>query len=240
MQTRAITSVWQSLALAVVFAVLSLGIGEVAGQSARSTITEIPLNSLDRLEPLNARMEVVTYRGRRAVRLIPGKNPEEESVMALVTGMEFKNGTIEADVAGIPRPGAPPAARGFVGIAFRVQSDPAHFEHLFIRPSNGRADDQLRRNHSVQYQSLPDFPWYRLRKESPGVYESYTDLETGAWTKIRIVVTGNKAQLYVGGASEPCLIVNDLKLGDTHGRIALWSQQTTDAYFSNLRITPAN
>jgi hypothetical protein len=83
---------------------------------------------------------------------------------------------------------------------------------------------------------MPDFPWYRLRKESPGVYESYVDLETGVWTKMKIVVSGTKAQLYVNGAEQPCLIVNDLKLGDPHGQIALWAHATTDGYFSNLTV----
>lgn len=84
-----------------------------------------------------------------------------------------------------------------------------------------RAFRQARgRNHSIQYTSDPDFLWYRLRKENPGVYESYVDLETGAWTKIRIVVQGVKASAYVNSA-EPRLIVKDLKLGESAGQIAL-------------------
>jgi hypothetical protein len=79
-------------------------------------------------------------------------------------------------------PGAPADARGFIGIDFRGQEHGARTESIYLRPTNGRADDQLRRNHSVQYDSVPDFPWFRLRKESPGVYESYTDLEAGEWS----------------------------------------------------------
>jgi hypothetical protein len=90
-----------------------------------------------------------------------------------------------------------------------------------LRFTNGRAEDQLRRNHAAQYVSEPDFPWFRLREESPGVYESYVDIEPKAWTKLKVVVAATKAQLYVNGAAQPCLIVNDLKLGDTHGQIAL-------------------
>ena len=32
------------------------------------------------------------------------------------------------------------------------------------------------------------------RAEHPGVYEAYTDLEAGAWTKIKIEVGGNQGQ----------------------------------------------
>jgi hypothetical protein len=102
--------------------------------------------------------------------------------------------------------------------------------------TNGRANDQLQRNHSSQYVSYPDFPWNRLREENPGVYESYVDLDAGAWTRIKIVVAGIKAQLYVNGAEQPCLIVNDLKLGDSNGQVALWAGSDTEAYFSNLKI----
>ena len=99
-------------------------------------------------------------------------------------------------------------------------------------------EDQLRRNHSVQYQSGPDYPWHRLRDEHPGVYESYADMEAGAWTRMRIEVEGTKARLYVNGASQPCLVVNDLKQGDRAGRIALWAHVTTDAYFGPISVAP--
>jgi hypothetical protein len=99
------------------------------------------------------------------------------------------------------------------------------------------AHDRLCGDHSVQYVSAPDYPWERLRKETPGVYESYADMETGAWTHMKILVSGTRASLYVNGAAQPCLIVNDLKLGDLPGPVALWSQSTTGVYFSNLKIT---
>jgi hypothetical protein len=58
----------------------------------------------------------------------------------------------------------------------------------------------------------------------------------GAWTPIKIVVSGAKAQLYVNGAEQPCLIVNDLKLGETQGQIALWIGGGTEAYFSKVTV----
>ncbi|MGB0034081.1 MAG: hypothetical protein WBP79_01245, partial [Candidatus Acidiferrales bacterium] len=129
-----------------------------------------------------------------------------------------------------------PDIRGFIGIAFRVASHGSQFECFYLRMTNGRADDQIMRNHSVQYISAPDFPWRRLREENPGKYESYVDLEPGAWTKVKIVVSGTKASLYVNGAAQPCLIVNDLKLGESRGQIALWVAVDTDAYFSNVTV----
>ena len=125
-------------------------------------------------------------------------------------------------------------------MAFRVGSDAARFEYFYLRPTNGRADDQVRRNHSVQYASHPDYPWQRLRKEEPEKYESYVDLEPGVWTKMRIVVSGRTAKLYVNSAAQPGLIVNDLKLGsgEAGGGIALWIGPGTVGHFANLTITP--
>jgi hypothetical protein len=124
-----------------------------------------------------------------------------------------------------------------VGIAFRVAADPSKYECFYIRPTNGRADDQLRRNHSTQYISMPDYPWFKLRKESPGQYESYVDVVPGEWTKIKVEVDGSKARLYVNDSPQPVLIVNDLKLGDSKGSVALWIGLGTEAYFTKLRIS---
>jgi hypothetical protein len=192
------------------------------GQGLKTSPATLRLDSVQGLEVVDGTAEVATYRGRRAVRLLPlPGHPADDSPMAIVTGTDFRDGTIEVDVAGSPATGTDPGNRGFIGLAFRVQDHGSRAEYFYLRPSNGRADDQLRRNLSKQYQSAPDFPWNRLRKENPGLYESYADLEPGVWTKMKIVVSGTKAQLFVNGAAQPCLLVNDLKLGETHGQIAL-------------------
>jgi len=199
------------------------------GQSSPHTIA---LNSIDGLKPVHVKTDVSEFHGRKAVHVIA---PGNDSGVVLLPE-SLANGTVEIEVAGQPSPGSDPGARGFIGLAFRVQSDNQHYECFYIRPTNGRADDQLRRNHSTQYTSEPDYPWYRLRKEFPGVYESYVDLEPATWTHLRIVADGKKAQLYVNHAAQPCLIVNDLK-GAASGAIALWVGSGTDGYFSNLRLT---
>ena len=198
-----------------------------------------PLETSSDLEMINLQSERVIYRGRTALRLLEQDMTSDEQSIAIFPDSNFKDGMIEIQVAGSPRADAPAEMRGFVGIAFRVGPHGERFEYFYIRPSNGRADDQLRRNHSTQYCSHPDYPWFRLREESPGVYESYTDLVVGEWTKIKIAVSGVRAQLYVNGAEQPCLIVNDLKLGETRGQIALWVGAGTEAYFSELVVTPS-
>jgi hypothetical protein len=231
------------LTFAVFFAgvfVLVAHLASVHGSRKPSTPTIVyRLDATDGLEPINTTAQVVDYRGRRALHLAPvqAQVTGRGSMIALVAGTDFQNGTIEVDVAGVPIPSMDPEARGFIGVVFRSQPHAAKAENIYLRPTNGRAGDQLRRNHSVQYESLPDFPWDRLRKEQPGVYESYTDLDPGAWTRMKIEVEGRRAKLYVNRAEQPCLIVKDLKLGDSRGQIGLWAFVATDAYFSNLAVT---
>ena len=50
------------------------------------------------------------------------------------------------------------------------------------------------------------------------------------------MVSGTKARLYVNDSDQPCLIVNDLKLGERRGQIGLWAHVATDSYFSNLTV----
>ena len=191
--------------------------------------------TVDQLTPHNVSLSAVTYEGRKAVRLTETGPVENGAAYAIVKNVSFRDGTIEAELAGKPAAGAPPEARGFIGIAFRLAGN--KYEYIYLRPTNGRADDQVRRNHSVQYGSFPDYDFARMRQESPEKYESYVDLQPGVWTKIRIEVEGRTARLYVHDAEQPCLIVNDLKLEPREGAMALWIGPGTEAYFSDLKVT---
>lgn len=160
--------------------------------------------------------------------------------LAVIDALEFVDGTIEAEIAGAPLSGVFEGARGFVGIAFRVQPDLRTYDAFYLRPTHGRADDQVRRNHAVQYISHPDWPWFRLRKETPEKYESYVDLLPGTWTKVKIEVRGTQGRLYVHDQPQPTLVVNDLKSGASgRGAVALWLDIGTEAHFRNLTVAPS-
>jgi hypothetical protein len=205
--------------------------------------TTIPLDKPGEMQPRNVKTEQVTYRGRKALRVADAApaNVADGIQLVILNQTQFQDGVIEIELAGEPGANAGGGARGFVGVAFRVNLDPtkdtAKYECFYLRPTNGRADDQVRRNRSTQYISYPDFPWQRLRKEFPEKYESYVDLVSGEWTKVKIEVRGDKARLYVHDATQPVLVVNDLKQGQGQGQIALWVGAGTVAHFANLRVS---
>jgi 3-keto-disaccharide hydrolase len=218
--------------LAVAAVLVPLVIALEAGQPTK----RISVEGGTDLEFVQVVPQKATFKEHKALRLVQTPHPTREGV-ALVNGVEFENGTIEVDVAGLPGTDSGEGARGFVGIAFRSAAHAEAFECFYIRPTNGRADDQLRRNHSTQYVSEPQFPWQKLRAENPGVYESYVDLEIGVWTHLRLDVDGVRARLFVNGAPQPTLIVNDLKRGVVSGQVGLWIGSGTEAYFRNLQIS---
>ena len=193
--------------------------------------------TVDQLIPHKVKLESVDYLGKRAVKITEDGQVGNGEAYAVVKDAVFHNGGIEVELAGRPAGGAAAAARGFIGIAFRLQN--GQFEYIYLRPTNGRADDQVRRNHSTQYSAHPNFSFAVARQQAPEKYESYVDLEPGVWTRYRITVEGTKARLYVHGTNEPCLIVNDLKLGDSSGGVALWIGPGTEGHFTGLEIKAA-
>jgi len=200
-------------------------------------VQTFPLRDTTGLIAPKMKAEAVDYLGRKSVRIT--MDGEDHEGLALLPGTDFQDGVIEADIA--LKTTVPPGVRypGFVGIAFRVRPDASHYELFYLRPGNSDAGDQAMRNHSVQYVSAPEFGWYRLRREWPWVYESHAELAMETWTRVRIEVAGRAAKLYLNGSPKPSLVVDGLKGEDLHGAVGLWSFTDEEAYFSNVRITPA-
>ena len=234
-------------AMLVLTATLTL----VLAGSAAAQVKRYPLEGTEGVGLHNVAVEPTTLQGKKGLRVTLSEEAERRlktmtpeaqlqvEQLAPLTGLDFSNGIIQAEIAGAPAPDAPEGARGFVGIAFRLQSDMRTFDAFYLRPTNGRADDQERRNHAAQYIAHPDWPWFRLRKETPSRYESYVDLVTGAWTRIKIEVRGARARLYVHGQEQPTLVVNDLKSGaQGKGGVALWIDRGTIAHFRDLSVEP--
>ena len=149
-------------------------------------------------------------------KLAPGTRPKADGI-ALVHGiacrsdLEMDDGVIEFELG--------PAAGGFAGIAFRMQS-PADYEIVYFRFGNNGAWA------GVQYQ--PVYEGETTWQLYPGAgYE--TDLpprvytRRGGWMPVRIVIAGSRADVYVGDSGTPVLQVRELERARAKGAIGIWS-----------------
>lgn len=199
---------------------------------------KIPL-TLTSFEPIGTYASESSIDGGTAIRVVKDSTIilDDEATFARVKDIEFSEGTIEVKVLSKLLTNAPKHARGFIGIAFHINSDNSKFEAIYLRPTNAMSDDQLRRNRSTQYFAYPDFKFTDSRKTAPGVYESYEDMELNKWITIKIVVKGQQAKLYLDERTQPSLVINDLKLGkDANGAIGLFVDIGTEGYFKDLII----
>ena len=148
-----------------------------------------------------------------------------------IKGVSFSTGSIDVDIRG-----RDVYQQNFLGIAFHG-SDTTTFDAIYFRPFNFQTPDTLRYMHMVQYISQPAYPWERLRKENPLVYENTitpAPIPT-KWLHANIVVTKDDITVYVNHSTIPSLKVK--KLNDRNsGGIGLW-----DVYyagdFANLVVT---
>src|SRR5262245_41775129 len=111
----------------------------VAGVACSATVTsaaqDLRLDSIQGLTLHNVQAEPATLDGKRGVRVTVSADARQRlkdqpagqqtflETLAVIADSDFTNGVIEVEIAGAPASDAPEAARGFVGIAFRVKPD---------------------------------------------------------------------------------------------------------------------
>lgn len=151
--------------------------------------------------------------------------------------MVFEDGTIELDVA------APGKGQFFLGVAFRVQEEfetafqindnsSQKYEYIYFRPFSSGTEN------AIQYSAAgTKHSWSYLRDNRPGVYEARADLPESDWFHVKIVVSGQRAEVYVNEAVTPNLVVEDLKHGVSKGSVGVYSYSQS-AYFANVTVPP--
>lgn len=195
----------------------------------------------------NVKASVVNLRGQEALKIerdlaaLPFDKDNmvatvDEPTYAILQDLNFESGIIEMKVLSRLLATAPDFARGFIGLAFRIDENNTRFQSIYLRPANGRADNQFRRNHTVQYFSYPDFKFDRLRKEFSETYETYADIDLDEWITLRLEVNDRKVYLYINDQRYPSFIVDEMKGGVKSGSVALWVDIGTEGYFKDLKI----
>lgn len=153
------------------------------------------------------------YLGRKCLFLNGGS--------ATLADLEMRDGVIDVDVA-------TPASRGFFGIQFRISTDDANGEWIYLRQhKSGLAD-------AMQYTPVLNTGLNWQLYSGAGFIGS-VDIPKNEWFHMRVVVTGSQARLYVKDMERPALVISDLKTGVQKGRVAL-AVLTGATYFSNFEV----
>jgi hypothetical protein len=199
-------------------------------------------------ETVNVKAAIVNLRGEQVLKLErdlqsfpfdPTREVEtvDDRHYLRLKGFDFTDGIFEVKVLSrVQQPSPFPRAQGFIGVYFRAQHDDSAFESIYLRPNCGRSAIQAMRNHSVQYFAFPGWKFADLRKEAPGLYETYADIGLDEWITMRVHVAGERAELYLNDARYPSFIVNKMKGTSRAGTIGLYVDIGTEGYFKDLRI----
>jgi len=159
-------------------------------------------------------------------------NSQPGDGVAWLENFDFENGVIEVDIKGKDAQGS-----SFVGVAFRVV-DEESYDGVYFRPFNFMSVDSVKKDHSVQYVSQPDYTWQKLRGEFPGKYENPVNPvpNPDSFFHAKIVIEKPKVSVYVNNSSEPSLVVDELS-SRTGGWLGLWVGNYSEGMFSSLKIT---
>lgn len=162
----------------------------------------------------------------------------DENTYVKLVDSSFHNGEIEVKMLSHLLPDAPDFARGFIGIAFRINEEDTAFESFYVRPTNGRVTDSIRKSRAVQYFSYPDYTFEYFRNLEITDFEGPADIGLDEWITLKAVINGATAKFYLNDLTEPVLIVEQMKLGaDARGAVGLFVDIGTEGFFKDLKIT---
>ena len=192
--------------------------------------TKIDLQNVKQFTVENRTIETMVENGRPILKLSEAGGDG----LVIMNDVACENGTIEFDIKG-----RNVMQQSFVGLAFHVH-DRSHYEAIYFRPFNFMNADTARRRRAVQYISMPDNPWEKLREHHPGKYENKVSPvpDADAWFHVKVVLEGKNVGVYVNQSATPSLKV--VRLSETQaGKLAMWAGNGSNASFANLVVTQA-
>jgi hypothetical protein len=150
--------------------------------------------------------------------------------LAWIQGIDFSTGTVELDLKG-----QDVFQHSFLGIAFHGDNDTT-FEAIYFRPFQFRTPDTIRQKRAVQYISLPEYTWSKLRAIESGKFENtvMSAPDPNDWFHARFVISEKEARVFVNNRPDPCLVVP--LLGSKSGKIGLYTADRSGGSFANLKI----
>ncbi len=225
--------------------ILVLGTLYVSGQKQKLTLKK------QTFELHNVTGSIIEFEGKQVLKIerdlkaLPfdvnniEKTVDEPHYARLVGLEDFENGTIEVKMySQLQDPLPYPGVAGFIGVYFRIKEDDSAFESIYLRPKVGRVNNQLFRNHAVQYISYPHAKFDTLRKSyPPGSYEGSAPVALKEWIKMRIEVNGETAEMFINDMKYSSFIVNKMLGKHKLGGVGLYVDIGTIGYFKDLKVT---
>jgi hypothetical protein len=196
------------------------------------SITQAQVNKPDLSNSNHFRLvnRAITISSNNPERIEVHLNAKSGDGVAWINDIEFGKGIIEFDAKG-----KNVLQQSFIGVAFHGVND-STFDAVYFRPFNFQSPDTIRRSHSVQYISLPQYDWSVLREQFPGKYEhkltSIVDPES--WFHVKIMID-TVITVYVDNDQQPSLTVKPINNHMTGG-IGFWVGNNSDGDFANLII----
>lgn len=157
-------------------------------------------------------------------------NKKSGDGLLILKDFTFQNGKIDLDIKGKNDPGM-----SFVGFAFHGLND-STFEAIYLRPFNFKNPE--RKNHSVQYISMPQNDWYKLREQHPGVFENVIQPvpDPDNWFHATIIINYPEVKVFVDNSDNPSLVIREIGVRNT-GWVGFWVGNNSEGRFKNLKIT---
>lgn len=200
----------------------------------------IDLNK-DNFNAVHTAVENTQLDGENVLRVVKAEKIMEfdENTYAKLTDLKFHNGIIEVKMLSRLLDDAPDFARGFIGIAYRINGDDSQFESFYVRPTNGRqCHDPVRKAHGCQYFSYPQYTFEYFRNHQITKYEAPVDIDLNEWISLKAVIEGAHGEFYINDMTKPILVVDDMIHGsELSGNIGFFVDIGTEAFFKDLKIT---
>jgi hypothetical protein len=174
----------------------------------------------------------------RAQSGVPGTDFIDQPTFVILPA-SLLHGRIEVEIRSRLLATAPDYARGFAGVAFHISEDASRFESVYLRPLNGRKarPTEPRASRAIQYFSYPAWPFDRIREEfADGLYESGADIGPDEWVTLAVDIAADNLTVTVDGIE--ALFVRRPLAAAVRGRIGLFVDIGTEAFFSNLVVSP--
>lgn len=148
----------------------------------------------------------------------------------------FEDVAVEVDVWSRLYEGASAAATPLAGLAYRVSDRDRRSRLAEVRPLNGtrHKPPTARTRRAAQFVTYQQWPFDSLQ---PPTFSTSDALGLDQWTRVSVEIDGTRLVARVDGDVSLVIPVN--RGAAPRGDIGLFVDVGTEAYFSNLRVTPS-